>query len=115
MRHIIDHQGVNAYLSGSVRNEVQDQISFESATQDRKLEQSRVMDKLAEQKKYPTSISQQQRARSEVLFGLATADEYLTKVAKEAQLRDYLLDHIHNQAEQRVKDSPLKFDYTQEN
>jgi len=38
---------------------------------------------------------------------MATADEYISKVCKEAQLRDYLLDHIHNKAEKKVKESFL--------
>ena len=38
IKHCLDHQGVVEYLSGTVRNEVQDQISRECAKFDKKLE-----------------------------------------------------------------------------
>ena len=71
---------------------MQDQISMDTATLDRKLEYSKVMDKLAEWKNpwfsFPITVTQQQRARNQVLFGMATADEHISKILKEAQLRD---------------------------
>ena len=73
------------------------------------------MDNLAEYKKFPTSLAQQQRARIQVLFGLTTADEYIAQVSKEGQLRDYLLGHIHTQAEKKVNNSSLKYDYSRKN
>jgi len=75
----MDHQGVTEYYSGRARNEIQDQISMETATLDRKLEYSKVMEELSKWKtpwlSFPITLTQQQRARNQVLFGMATADE----------------------------------------
>ena len=69
----MDHQGVTEYYSGRARNEIQDQISLETAKLDRKLEYSKVMEDLSKWKtpwlSFPIILTQQQRARNQVLFG----------------------------------------------